>query len=977
MPEHELSAALARAEAALDDLEAGLTGASRQYLLEHYFGGDAGAARAYLSARRSSNDRQYTHARRRRHLLSMLKLPSDGVWKHPATVDDYYPLLIRPFLTLAAADLADKIGEFGDAFEQQRWSAPLERDVAKRLNHLLTPSIVLEHHSEPSPSSSATEFVRRFFGAYPMLLRYALTIVSNAASDLALLRTRVRRDHQALRDTFGFETASMVVGEPLGDPHAGGLTVRALRCVDTVVVYKPRAIQGENVLEQACGWLSAASDNLDLPAMRCLPRTDYGYTEFISHRPLRDGELASQFYTRSGALLFVSWVLGLTDLHYENLIARGDAPIIVDAEAIFWRTFKRGAALNEFAYRDVAMHDLLLLNGLLPTRLTVGSRNVSLGGLAPESAIGKPFLTQRVESTPDGVRLRKTAVGPDDRLPNLPIRAGIQIAPHAHCEDILTGFSEARAAVTCAPNGFIAGALGRSAHAIVQRVILRETSFYGQLLTSLSHPAIAAQPREAEALLGQLFTTTEHRPEDANVAAAEAEALLARDIPYFTASESDLELHASDTSLGTWFNASGAEGVRERLASVPALQFNHQRVIQIFLDRDRASEPTLRSGPPHAPSDLQSWANHVANIVDQRRVSIGDHDFWLALESDSDRTLSIAPSDLSLYSGAGGIGIFLAALEDPRYADDIDALEQRAVNGLEHPALRSLGAVDGVCSQLYFLALAAALRGKPMPQIHSKLADLLVESLASDDRLDWISGAAGILRLSNQLYCATGDIESARVSRAAAQRLIDTADTEDQLASWNPMTVKSRLCGFAHGASGIAYALADYASCFDQPECFDVIDRAFTFVREAWARDGMYRNAQGLNGGASWCHGALGVFLAAQRVQAIKPLDSARAVMQDATSLLSRTAEFASHDLCHGAAGSIEFALARGERTEAREQLVNCLKALQRGAFQTPFLLDDGLFAGVAGIGYQCLRTLSPQRLPCLLTLDLPRLNAR
>lgn len=41
------------------------------------------------------------------------------------------------------------------------------------------------------------------------------------------------------------------------------------------------------------------------------------------------------FYIRAGVLAAAAYILGIGDLHYENIIAHGEFPVIVDVETLF------------------------------------------------------------------------------------------------------------------------------------------------------------------------------------------------------------------------------------------------------------------------------------------------------------------------------------------------------------------------------------------------------------------------------------------------------------------------------------------------------------------------------------------------------------------------------------------------------------------------------------------------------------------
>ena len=61
----------------------------------------------------------------------------------------------------------------------------------------------------------------------------------------------------------------------------------------------------------------------------------YGWEEEVPYAPCRHEEEVRCFYQKSGMLAAVSYVLGIGDLHYENIIADEDEPVIIDAETLF------------------------------------------------------------------------------------------------------------------------------------------------------------------------------------------------------------------------------------------------------------------------------------------------------------------------------------------------------------------------------------------------------------------------------------------------------------------------------------------------------------------------------------------------------------------------------------------------------------------------------------------------------------------
>src|SRR5262249_12442012 len=71
--------------------------------------------------------------------------------------------------------------------------------------------------------------------------------------------------------------------------------------------------------------------------LRVLDRRRYGWAEFVQAGPCGSREQVQRFYRRQGAYLALLYVLAATDFHYENVIAAGEHPVLVDLEALFHR----------------------------------------------------------------------------------------------------------------------------------------------------------------------------------------------------------------------------------------------------------------------------------------------------------------------------------------------------------------------------------------------------------------------------------------------------------------------------------------------------------------------------------------------------------------------------------------------------------------------------------------------------------------
>lgn len=129
-------------------------------------------------------------------------------------------------------------------------------------------------------------------------------------------------------------------------------------------VYKPRSLKPDVTLEGRVG--SVHSDLADVgdgggPALgtaRFLEKTSeddehYGYMEFMRKTPQLSVAEAKNYYRRMGRMVVSTKMLGVNDLHQENLLTGpGGTPIIIDAETSFLPDVMMDEAWNKTIIKD-------------------------------------------------------------------------------------------------------------------------------------------------------------------------------------------------------------------------------------------------------------------------------------------------------------------------------------------------------------------------------------------------------------------------------------------------------------------------------------------------------------------------------------------------------------------------------------------------------------------------------------------------
>ena len=96
-------------------------------------------------------------------------------------------------------------------------------------------------------------------------------------------------------------------------------------------VGKPRSLAMDEAYRKFLLW---TCENIDMPYWwnEVWNRGDYGWCGLVTSTPCKSDNEMKRYYERNGILLCVSYLLGSGDIHYENLIAHGEYPVVIDLE---------------------------------------------------------------------------------------------------------------------------------------------------------------------------------------------------------------------------------------------------------------------------------------------------------------------------------------------------------------------------------------------------------------------------------------------------------------------------------------------------------------------------------------------------------------------------------------------------------------------------------------------------------------------
>lgn len=154
------------------------------------------------------------------------------------------------------------------------------------------------------------------------------------------LTERIRGDWKGLQEEFGLKGELKSIQLTGSDFHNRGQQVAIIESTGgTKAVYKPRSVMPDEGLVgdkgSAFAELNEMSDELQLPTMHFRERKGYAYAQYAEQKPTKSAPEIRQYYRRLGQTAVASKLLGVNDLHQENIMATPDRPTIIDAETSF------------------------------------------------------------------------------------------------------------------------------------------------------------------------------------------------------------------------------------------------------------------------------------------------------------------------------------------------------------------------------------------------------------------------------------------------------------------------------------------------------------------------------------------------------------------------------------------------------------------------------------------------------------------
>ena len=208
------------------------------------------------------------------------------------------------------------------------------------------------------------------------------------------------------------------------------------------IIYKPHSMNKEMQYQHL---YNTFCQKIGLPSYyyKIINRQEYGWEAYLHSKECEREEAVKRYYKRMGIHLFLCYLLRITDMHQENILAVGEFPVVVDVETMPGIAMRQEQENAEESIKS-KISTSVLTSGILPTPVwSNGQDGIIISAL---------YCNDEVKSTVKlpVIRKAKTSEMYIDyefrkviRTNSIPTYRGEKQYVNAYLDDICEGFYEA------------------------------------------------------------------------------------------------------------------------------------------------------------------------------------------------------------------------------------------------------------------------------------------------------------------------------------------------------------------------------------------------------------------------------------------------------------------------------------------------------------------------------------------------------
>lgn len=817
--------------------------------------------------------------------------------------------------------------------------------------------------------------------SYPILCKDIEQFIIRYKHHIKLFAQRLSHDIKTIEAQFCHdETISEILGiAPIcSDFHKGGLSTTLIKVLGAKgniyeFYYKPKSLLSDIFWNKMIKQFHKWGLNQSVLLTENIDQNDYGWQKSIeADLSLNSQKDFNKFCFNQGVNIGIAFFLNIQDLIADNIILRKEYPIFFDLEMMFCPT---PMTTGDYITESKSGNDYLqsvIKTGLVPCFGFETLNNIGVNNSGLSYVQGK------------------------NNMPNL--------KPDSfNCQELLNGFRYACSFFYKNKMKFI-DFLNNNLETISTlnlRYLIRYTFNYSQLLKSVYSPINQSDILERHITFEYLWRGYDKSLLNEKIIQEEINQIKQGDIPYFTtrANSRDLFNYNGEVVVKNYFQYDGITAIKKKLNefSIETLHWqenilNRALYIHGFSQKSDVllQESIKISSKCDSPNLISQIAEILYSLNDPKEKKYFTYvDYVISKEDVWDQGLQ----RMDLFQGTCGIGLFFMAY----YKLSKDNIALNVVHRLLNQALEyirnnqalfldsyfiKLGVMNFPISLLVFYVYGKKILGKELPTISDEILNIVLDYIENkykyDKYFDYFSGSAGLILVLIEIFKIHPYNRIKKIIFSIGDFLVKSSiNIKDSAITWKKEFF-DMWGGFAHGNSGISYALFKLSD-FTKSEYFfkaalgalKYDQSLFDPSEKTWKKT-LYEKGEIHH---SWGSGCAGIALSRQLISPMYHNGIMRQEIRTALDIIKKDIScgyYTDHSVGSGLLGLIEIVGFLDKKTCPEKCLIDFFlnkisldKIICGGWEQNPIV--TGLYYGYAGIGYNLIKLLHIKELPSLL----------
>lgn len=449
-----------------------------------------------------------------------------------------------------------------------------------------------------------------------------------------------------------------------GDSHERNKTVSKITFINGIkLFYKPKNLFIEKEFNKFIEIINS-SNLLDLYINKVFYSSDFTIELEIEHLECLTEPQIGRFYYRHGMLLCLISLLNGTDMHYENIIAHGEYPCIIDFETLFthFDIIDYDTNINEVIRKKEGLN--LVGTCLLPSEVTIDFENnmkFDLSALSDIEEITAKVLMLEEKYTHNMCYVEKNITSKMEGM-NIPKIKGVKQNYIRYKQNIINGFSDLLNYILNNKSKIISCMV--KFENLKVRQVLKDTKTYSNLLGYINHPEYLKDMIRLEKLLENNWATNY---KDKRVIPYEINDMLNLDVPiFYTITDNNCIITSEGDIISQYFEENSLTNVVESIQKLNEDTVSKE-VDKLSLILGEKSSDLLNCNEKSNSiidyiNDLDSMIikiiENIANTLENKAVLGNEIITWIHVVKKKNYNV-ISAMDNSLGYGISGILLFL------------------------------------------------------------------------------------------------------------------------------------------------------------------------------------------------------------------------------------------------------------------------------------------------------------------------------